>query len=295
MEKLRKLLREADKKNGLPAGTMEAIVQQETGGNAAYLKDPAKYHYDPDNSGTRRTKNGTASSAFGLFGILDSTANKPGYGVAPLKDKSLAEQVRFASEYLGARVKASGSLEKGLAGYGEGAKYARQVTSRIPQDPGFNGQKVGSVLDLPDDQMQQYKNPSDINLSDMFIAGNSPFRLEGTRADPDALYGSPDGQPMSSIAPVEPGTVNAMLADANAQMSIRPDMSIPPELVQVAAAEQAQLAQLGAIQARSIENPWKAFQMLQGKNLGSGMNYGVKANAPDVDFSKFGRFGERKA
>ena len=122
----------ADKKAGLPQGTMQAILQQEVGGNAGkYLSDPTAYHYGLNAEGKRIAGHtGKVSTAFGPFGILESTAKDPGFGVAPLKDKSLAEQIRFSSEYLAARSK-KGGLGAGLAGYGEGAKYGQQVAARI--------------------------------------------------------------------------------------------------------------------------------------------------------------------
>lgn len=126
------LLTEADKRQGFPTGTMQSILQQETGGNPKYLNDPAAYHYAPNSEGKRVAGHtGKVSTAFGPFGILESTGAQPGYGVAPLKDKTLAEQVRFASDYLAARSKNAGGLEAGLAGYGEGPKYAQQVMGRI--------------------------------------------------------------------------------------------------------------------------------------------------------------------
>ena len=127
------LLAAADKRNGLPPGTMQAVMQQEVGGQLnKFLSDPTAYHYAPNAEGKRIAGHtGKVSTAFGPFGILESTAAKPGYGVAPLKDKSLEEQVRFASDYLAARSKSAGGLEAGLAGYGEGGKYAKQVASRL--------------------------------------------------------------------------------------------------------------------------------------------------------------------
>jgi hypothetical protein len=119
---------DAEKRAGLPAGTMLAVMHQEAGGQFdRFLTKPDDYHYQADANGKRK------SSAFGLFGILDSTARDPGYGVAPLKDKSIGEQVRFAADYLGARAKQAGGLEAGLAGYGEGSPYAKQVMARIGQ------------------------------------------------------------------------------------------------------------------------------------------------------------------
>lgn len=117
----------AEQKFGLPAGVLGSVRQQETGGKQAYLDDPTKAHYP-----TGYTKSGVKSSAFGPYGILDSTAKQPGYGTAPLADKnSLAAQVDFAASYLAGRTKHAGSLEAGLAGYGEGSKYANQVLSRL--------------------------------------------------------------------------------------------------------------------------------------------------------------------
>lgn len=116
----------AEKANGLPPGLLSSIMQQEIGGRKEFLTDPSKYHYERDANGKRK------SSAFGPFGILDSTAKDPGYGVKPLVDKSLDEQIRFAAQYSAARIRSSGDIAKGLAGYGEGAKYAEQVMSRLP-------------------------------------------------------------------------------------------------------------------------------------------------------------------
>lgn len=123
----------AEQAAGLPAGVLRSVIAQETGGKTAdYLNDPAKYHYGLNAQGRRIAGHtGRVSTAFGPFGILESTAAKPGYGVTPLKDKSLDEQIRFASEYLAARARSSGSLEAGLAGYGEGSSYSGSVIRRM--------------------------------------------------------------------------------------------------------------------------------------------------------------------
>ena len=131
-DELVQLLIEADKRNGFPVGTMASVMQQEIGGNSKYIQDPAAYHYPLNAQGKRIAKHsGVESTAFGPFGIVESTAANPGWGVKPLQNKSLGEQVRFASEYLAARAKQAGSLEKGLAGYGEGQKYASTVMGRL--------------------------------------------------------------------------------------------------------------------------------------------------------------------
>ena len=122
----------AERENGLPAGTLRAVMQQEIGGRKEFLDDPAKYHYGLNADGKRIAPHtGQVSTAFGPFGILESTGKRPGFGVSPLKDKSLDEQIRFTAEYLAARSRSAGSLEGGLAGYGEGAAYSNSVMRRI--------------------------------------------------------------------------------------------------------------------------------------------------------------------
>ena len=126
------MLAAAEARAGLPKGIMAAVWQQETGGDPKYLKDPTTYHYPAGPDGRRvAAHSGAVSTAFGPFGIVESTAAKPGFGVAPMKDKSLGEQVRFAADYLAARTKSAGSLEAGLAGYGEGPKYASEVIKKL--------------------------------------------------------------------------------------------------------------------------------------------------------------------
>lgn len=126
-DRMVELLSAAEARNGLPAGTMFSVMQQEIGGQQRFLDDPSLPHYP-----TGVAPNGKKSSAFGPFGILESTARDPGYGVTPLKNKSIEEQIRLSSDYLAARTRAAGGdLNKGMAAYGEGAKYANQVASRI--------------------------------------------------------------------------------------------------------------------------------------------------------------------
>lgn len=125
-------LAEHEDRLGLPRGIGRAVHMQETGGRQEYLDNPEKYHYDLDESGRRIDPHtGRVSTAFGPFGILESTARDPGFGVTPLRNKSLEEQVRFFMEYLAARIRQAGSVEAGLAGYGEGDTYSRQVMGRI--------------------------------------------------------------------------------------------------------------------------------------------------------------------
>lgn len=129
------LLAAADKQRNFPPGTMQSLLAQETGGQSKYLTDPGAYHYAVNADGKRIAPHtGKISTAFGPLGILESTAADPGYGVKPLANKTLAEQIRFSADYLDARSRSAGSLRAGLAGYGEGAKYSQQVMRRIAPD-----------------------------------------------------------------------------------------------------------------------------------------------------------------
>lgn len=129
------MLNEQDARHGFPPGTMAAIFQQEVGGNfQKYVDNPATYHYAANAQGQRiAPHSGEISTAFGPFGILDSTAKDPGWGVKPLQDKNdLGEHFRFAADYLAARVKQQGDFLKGIAAYGEGPEYANKIAKNIP-------------------------------------------------------------------------------------------------------------------------------------------------------------------
>jgi hypothetical protein len=122
----------AEKAYGLPPGIMRAIMHNEIRYSDKYLDTPDTYHYPVAADGKHRTKEGTQSSAFGPFGILDSTAQKPGYGITPLKDKSLDEQVRFTAEMLAKTSKHLGGIDKALDLYGGGTPgYTQKVLQNI--------------------------------------------------------------------------------------------------------------------------------------------------------------------
>lgn len=126
------MLAAQDRKYGWPEGLAKAVWMQETGGRKEFIDNPAKYHYEKNKDGKRIAPHtGKVSTAFGPFGILESTARDPGYGVTPLQNKSLEEQIRFAFEYLYALEKEAGSLAGGLGRYGEGAGYARKIENRL--------------------------------------------------------------------------------------------------------------------------------------------------------------------
>lgn len=185
---------------GLPAGLLTSIIQQETGGKADFFNDPTKYHYELNKDGKRIAGHtGKESTAFGPFGILESTAKDPGFGVKPLQNKSIEEQARFVSDYLAARIKAAGSVQGGLAGYGEGMKYANAVMERLGQaaTPAAR-QEAGAaasqaqlaVVDAANregvPQNQRY-----IKAMEMEMAGKEDTSLRGTLArHKDAFAGA---------------------------------------------------------------------------------------------------------
>jgi hypothetical protein len=128
------MLAAQDKKYGWPEGLAKAVWMQETSGRKEFIDNPAKYHYEKNEEGKRIAPHtGKVSTAFGPFGILESTARDPGYGVTPLQNKSLEEQIRFAFEYLAALEKEAGSLAGGLGRYGEGSGYAKKVEKRLEE------------------------------------------------------------------------------------------------------------------------------------------------------------------
>lgn len=156
---------EAEKRNNLPPGIISSVIKQETGGRKEFIENPEKYHYEKNAEGKRVAPHtGKVSTAFGPFGILESTAKDPGYGVKPLQDKSLNEQLRFASEYLAARIKKAGSVSGGVSGYGEGeaSKYAAQVQERIPN---LSNAGVMSGIQMPSSNEQQTASDSSSMIS----------------------------------------------------------------------------------------------------------------------------------
>lgn len=118
----------AEKQFGLPEGLLTAVRTVETGGQSRFIDNPEEYHYSLNAEGRRVAGHaGKVSTAFGPYGIVESTAAQPGYGTTPLGSKALEDQVAFAASYLSGRIKHAGSIEAGLAGYGEGPAYARKV------------------------------------------------------------------------------------------------------------------------------------------------------------------------
>lgn len=140
------LLTVFEEKYNLPEGLLWAVMMQETGGRNL------GYHYPLGIDGYRRTPFNTVSTAYGPFGILNSTAKDPGYGVNPhdINDRSLIAQINFAAEYLAVFIydhrRGAGDIQRGLAYYGHkdinrdviypGEYYAKTVIGRLNNYPG---------------------------------------------------------------------------------------------------------------------------------------------------------------
>jgi len=100
MEDLKQLADKYADQYGLPRDLFRAQIQQESGWNPNAV---------------------SPKGAFGLTQVMADTASKPGYGVAPMKDKSIDEQLRFGAEYMSALVKQNnGDYGMALASYNAG-------------------------------------------------------------------------------------------------------------------------------------------------------------------------------
>lgn len=125
-EYLKQLERKKEKELNLPSGLITSLRVQEGGDRDDFLMQPDKFHYKPGADGKK-----PKTTARGLYGTLEGTARDPGYNVKPLADWSPEAQVNFAGAYVAGRAKSAGGLKAGLAGYGEGNKYADSVLSRV--------------------------------------------------------------------------------------------------------------------------------------------------------------------
>lgn len=100
MEDVKQLADKYADQYGLPRDLFRAQIQQESAWNPNAV---------------------SKVGALGLTQIMPDTAAKPGYGVRPLQDKSIDEQLRFGAEYMAALVKANGGkYDLALASYNAG-------------------------------------------------------------------------------------------------------------------------------------------------------------------------------
>lgn len=260
MATLQEIEAAAEQKYGLPKGTVSAIRGTEVGTNRRFIDNPAEYHYPLNAEGKRIAKHsGKTSTAFGPYGIVESTAAKPGYGVAPLKSKSLEDQVDFSAAYLAGRVKSAGSFEAGLAGYGEGAQYAAKVQKKM-------GRKVEEPI-----QVAKGGQPAP-------SAGTAPATSVLPQASQVAQGGVLD---VSGILPgfeawLAPQQPQAM---AQQQMPVIPDMPV---------AKDYWGEYLASLQSQGNKPVTSIFDMQQPPDFFSALA-GLVANDPN--FEEFGGLG----
>lgn len=213
---IRSLEEAQEKKLGLPPGLLGSIRQQETGGKQAYLDDPSKYHYGLNAEGKRVAGHtGKISTAFGPYGLLESTGRDPGYGVKSLGSKDLEEQVRFAAQYVAGRIKSAGSVMKGLAGYGEGQKYANQVLGRL----GGSG----------------YAPPQDAPVQVAAVQRALPKQLPQAQVPPQAMAAIASAAPPTAMAQVVPEAMPSVMASMH--QSMPPPMPSPEQVAQIQQAQ----------------------------------------------------------
>jgi hypothetical protein len=119
---------------------VDAVIQVESGGNPNAVNKQ--------------------SGAFGLMQIIPKTAADPGYDVAPMRDKSPQENVRFGREYLNAMVREFGDITHGIMAYNAGPgtihnwlggkTLTAQETRRLADAEAYL-KKVGAQLASPTD------------------------------------------------------------------------------------------------------------------------------------------------
>lgn len=100
--------------DGPASGLIPAVIQQESGG-------------DPNAVSPK--------GARGLMQVMPQTGQDPGFGVAPLRDGSPQENVRFGTDYLTAMMEKYGDQSLALAAYNAGPGRVDQALQRAGGDP----------------------------------------------------------------------------------------------------------------------------------------------------------------
>lgn len=116
------------------------LLKQESGGRHT------------DESGNLIT---SPAGARGITQLMPSTARKPGYGIAPVKDQSEEEYLRVGKEYLTKMYEKFGDWEKALAAYNAGVGNVTKAISKAERfgrraDGTEKGEGWLGVLKRPD-------------------------------------------------------------------------------------------------------------------------------------------------
>ena len=202
-------------------------------------------------NGMTKSKSGSnkwkrKSTAFGPYGILESTAKQPGYGTSPLVSKAIENQVDFAASYLSGRVRSAGSLEAGLAGYGEGTKYAQQVLAR-------NGNTTMATA-IPSGQVDINAMSSEVQNRNN-VAANT---LETFQADIQAQYAKSADLLRDTAQAAQTVKTTELMAEANARSNTAQaaiDLGTDPNSASYALNQIAQQYKINSERAQKFADP----------------------------------------
>lgn len=106
----------------IPTGNLfSRLVNTESGGN----------HLDAN--GNLLT---SSAGARGITQVMPKTGGDPGFGVAPLRDQSVQEYLRFGRDYLDAMQKHFGNTEQAVAAYNAGPGTIQKAVAKAQQTGG---------------------------------------------------------------------------------------------------------------------------------------------------------------
>jgi soluble lytic murein transglycosylase-like protein len=150
--------------------------------------------------------------ARGLTQIMPATAKAPGHGVAPMRDDSVDEQIRFGSDYLRAMIKHfGGDVKKGLAAYNGGIgnanipetqKYADNVLKRAGLMTSRSAEATAqakAMAELPV-KLAEEKAKSTINVSEKKAIKESEIETDQEAKKAIKIAGAQESLPLLNDA-----------------------------------------------------------------------------------------------
>jgi hypothetical protein len=151
----------------VPSGLFEALIQAESRGR----------HYRKDGELLKSSK-----GAAGISQLMPGTMRDPGYGIKPVRDESLEENLRVGREYLGAMMKKyRGNVDHALAAYNWGPGNVDKWLRR-GGDPSELPRETRAYIPKIKNFMAQQQRPEPVRVA------------ERPQMDEDGLAGIPAGQ-----------------------------------------------------------------------------------------------------